>query len=184
MQKIWCVVAAACAVALACSDGTGPGVLTTQLTFVEQSASAPPLAATQVSFWVKRGESQKGELFYETGDRFLEFRVNSGSLVRRPDGTTFAPGDSILITVTVDPLRFIAKFQPEGLEFHSDDPAELEVRYDKADSSFLDRERDIRAWRQERAGEPWRLVPSLQFEDLDELEIDVRGFTRYALAIG
>lgn len=172
-------------VAVACSDGTGPGgVSTSDLLFLEQAAAAPPLLAYQDSFYAVRGSSRRGELFYATGDRFLELDVGSASLLRRPDGTAFAPGDSILITIMVDRVRFIAKFEPAGLVFDPNDPAELEIRYDKADQFFLGRELEIRAWRQEQAGDPWQLVPSLQFEDLDEIDVEIPGFTRYALAIG
>ena len=182
------VAALAWGSAAACSsESTAPSggpVSTAELEFVRQAPTAPPLEAYRVSFWAVAGTTRKAEIRYATGEDFLEFEVGSKSLWRRPDGTAFLPGDSILITIAVDSVRFLAKFEPEGLRFSPEEPAELEIEYAKADSAFLVREPELRMWRQERAGEPWWAVDPLRFdEDLDEIEVEVLGFTRYALAI-
>jgi hypothetical protein len=73
---------------------------------------------------------------------------------------------------------------PSGLRFNSSDPAELELDYGETEDDFLIREGEFDAWRQELSNQPWELIGSVQTEELDEIEIDVLGFTRYALAIG
>lgn len=161
-----------------------------QLEFVLVDPDAPPLETTDTSFWAVRGEERELEIRFQgsggsgTGSRFLRFEVDDESLLRRPDGTTFAPGDSIEIRVQVASDRYFADFEPSGLVFNPDDPAELEIRYELADDDFLEREQEFDLWRQERPGDPWQRIGSLQLEDIDEIEAELLGFTRFALAIG
>lgn len=172
-------------VAVACSDGAGPdGVFTQDLSFLEHSSAAPELLTYQLRFYAVAGQSRQYEILYADSGDFLEFRVGSNTLVRDAQGDPLAEGDSVEIIITVDSTRFIVKFQPEGLVFNPNDPAELEIEYGKADSAFLAEETQIRAWRQERAGDPWQELSPLRFDpDLDEIEVEVPGFTRYALAV-
>lgn len=127
------------------SDTTGDGgsVPPDEFSAIRLDDDAPPLCATSVSFVAQRGASTGGEIDFcdpNTGDpidNFLEFDVGSNSLLRRPDGTLFAPGDTITITITVvDPQRLIFEFQPSGLIFDPADPAELEISYRNCDRDF------------------------------------------------
>ena len=94
----------------ACSDSSGPEVEKpeSELQFVRFPAT-PPLETLVVSFWAVKGDNREIEIDYlpeevgEDGEEFLEFRVPNDALLRRPDGTLFAEGDSILITITVSP---------------------------------------------------------------------------------
>ena len=173
--------------ALACSDNTGPNLVqTADLAFLEQAGSAPALLTYQLKFFAVAGRSERWEIHYADADSsdFLEFRMGSNTLVRDVQGNPLAVGDSLEITITVDSTLFIVKFQPEGLVFNASDPAELELEYRWADSLFLMQETEIRPWRQERAGDPWQELSPLRFDvDLDEIEVEVPGFTRYALAV-
>ncbi len=90
----------------------------------------------------------------------------------------------MLIQVTIDTTRVLAEFRPSGLEFNPEEPARLEIDYDDADSEFLDFEAEFDIWRQERPGELWFRLGTVQFEDRDEIEARLMGFTRFALAIG
>lgn len=170
--------------AIACDDEgpvtRGEG----ELQFVPFSATAPPLATTDTSFWAFAGRDTTVEILYEgTGKRFLRFELEEESLLRRPDGTPFQPGDSVLISIAVEPGRYVLSLQPTGLQFGAGAPAELELRYDFADEDFLARESAFAMWRQERLGELWEQIPSIQIEDFDEIEADLQSFTRYAIAI-
>lgn len=175
------------------TDSNAPSDLVpeAELEFVPVGAGAPPLETTDTSFWAVRGQSRELEIRYVgqggpgTGKRFLELKVDDESLLRRPDGTTFALGDSIEIFVRVEDAQlFRATFEPSGLRFNPLEPAELEFKYDEADLTFLDRETEFDLWRQELSGQPWERIGSVQIEDLDEIEAELLGFTRYALAIG
>lgn len=180
---------------LACNgDSTAPQspnqALESELNFLSLRMDAPPLVTTDTSFWAVAGQfhqliiRQQPDQPGQEGDEFLEFELRPTTLYRRPDGTFFAPGDSILIQVTVDSSRVLAEFRPSGLEFNPDEPARLELNYDDAEDEFLVVESQIDIWRQERPGDLWFRLGSVRFEDLDEIEARLFGFTRFALAIG
>ncbi len=175
------------------SNSSGPPdmVPESDLEFVTVQSAAPPLETTDTSFWAVRGEDRELEIRFAgqggpgTGKRFLELKVDNASLLRRPDGTPFALGDSIQIFVTIDDAQlFRVRLEPSGLQFNPLEPAELEFKYDEADLSFLNREMEFDFWRQELAGQPWARIGSIQIEDFDEIEAELLSFTRYALAIG
>ncbi len=178
-----------------CDDSSSSGppdmVPESDLEFVTVRAAAPPLETTDTSFWAVRGEDRELEIRFAgqggpgTGSRFLELEVDDEALLRRPDGTLFALGDSIEIFVTVqDAQLFRVTLEPSGLQFNPQEPARLEFKYDEADVSFLGREMEFDIWRQELANQPWERIGSIQIEDLDEIEAELLSFTRYALAIG
>ncbi|MGH7545247.1 MAG: hypothetical protein ACREKI_03600 [Gemmatimonadota bacterium] len=170
-------------VALGCSNSTEP-VQTQDLEFLEWAPTAPLLEEYQLQFWAFAGTRSEFIIEYVGGERFLRFRLDSATLVRDAAGDTLMFGDSVQITITVDSTRFIMKFQPEGLVFNPDEEADLNIVYNHADSIFLDREAEIRPWLQERAGDPWQeLMPTIWDVGGDEIEVDVLGFTRYALAV-
>lgn len=64
----------------------------------------------------------------------------------------------MLITIRlVDPSRFMFEFEPAGLKFDPERPAELEVSYARADPDFdddgvEDDKLEFDFWRQEREG--------------------------------
>lgn len=173
------------------------GVPESELTFVRVADDAPPLAATEASVWVKRGEDRELRINYlaYNGDtlKCLRFRVPAEAPLRHPDGRDFASGDSVLVTVRViDESRFAFEFSPAGLVFDPAHPAELEVRYTWADPDFNgDGREDVLDeriadrfgfWRNEAAGEPWFRVTTRRFEDVMEARADIVGFTAFALA--
>jgi len=189
-----------CSVAtlLSCSDNTGPsGVPDAQLHVLQEDTLAPPLDSTVARFWAKVGEGREIRLAYQppadTGEDFLRFEVPGDALLRKPDGTAFQPGDSILITLTVvDPTRFLVRFEPAGLQFDPNNPARLKFHYLHANHDF-DGDGDIDAadaaiehtldlWRRESPTAPWFRVGSVKFEALDEIDANILSFTEYALA--
>jgi len=161
-----------------------------ELEFVPIRATAPPLETTDTSFWAVKGEEREIEIRFQgqggsgTGSKFLEFTVPDNSLLRYPDGRLFQEGDSVEIRLIVDAGLYVVDFEPSGLRFNPSDPAELELDYGETEDDFLLREGEFDAWRQEISSQPWELVASVQLEDLDEVEVLILGFTRYALAIG
>ncbi len=183
-----------------CSDSTGPASRpTSELQFLRPAADAPPLVATRDSFYAKRGSDREIRMYFRPkpgevdSSEFLRLRVQPNGLSRRPDGSAFATGDSVLITVTViDPARFIVEFQPSGLRFSASAPAELEMEYKHADDDLNEdgrvdsRDDDVeirlRWWRRETPAANWFQVASVVFKDLEEVEADLLGFTSYAVA--
>jgi hypothetical protein len=167
------------------------------LVFIRAAADAPPLVSPQVQLWAKVGDTRDVELRYANtggtygGDECLEFKVPNNGLYKKPDGTLFQPGDSVLITIkVVDLQHFNFEFQPAGLQFSPDHPAELRVSYKWADPDIngdgvvddRDRLRDIGFWKQEAEGLDWFRVGTTRDSNLQELRAKILGFTKYALA--
>jgi hypothetical protein len=190
----------AAAAMLACSDNVGPsGVPNAELHIVRQDTLAPPLVATTGSFWAKVADGRELHFNYQgatpadTGEEFLRFEVPGDGLLRKPDGSAFQTGDSILITITiVDRTRFQFEFQPAGLVFSPDHPARLKIEYRHADHDFNDDgvedsadsviEHALDVWRREGPTADWFRVGSVKFEDLDEIDANILSFTEYAIA--
>ena len=185
------VLAAACA-----GDSTGPKVVekpASDLHFLRLSASAPPLQSTVVSFYAKKGVDSDVRVRFQNGEDYLRFRVFANSLSQRPDGSTFAAGDSILITITItDPTKLAADFQPAGLKFSASAPARLQFEFGEADKDLNDDGvvntadtaliPQISTWRQEVPNAAWLKVNSVVEIELNEVQADIFGFTGYALA--
>jgi hypothetical protein len=190
--------------ALACSDSGGPGDDGTKppsdLTILRLGDTSPPLFNPVESFYAVRGDNREVRIFFEknddpgeAGDEYLRFAVDNDALLAYPDGTPFVEGDSVLITVrVVDPARLLFEFEPAGLTFSPNRPAELKIHYDKADDD-LDEDGDIDVddaeleltlaiWRQESDGGPFVRLGSLLIDDLEEVDAQLEGFSRYALA--
>jgi hypothetical protein len=188
----------ASATAVACSDNpAGPDQLPQdELIFLRAAPDAPPLAALQMQVWAKVGEGRRVEIPYAKvgeygGDKCLELNIPGDALLRRPDGTSFHQGDSILITVTVsNPAQFHFRFEPSGLRFNPKHPAELRISYKWADPDYnddgvvdsRDTSRGFSVWRQEGGSDPWFRVDTDRDVDAQEARADVLGFTKYALA--
>lgn len=196
-RMLWLIAAAAMA---ACGDNTGVGGRpNAQLNVIVQDTVSPPLLATRDSFWAKVQDGREMKLFYQgalpgdSGEEFLRFEVPGDGLYRKPDGTPFQVGDSILITVTVvDPARFLFDFDPDGLQFSPDHPARLRVRYlnsDKdfnsdgvEDSSDVEIEHELDLWHRSGPNALWYRLGGVKFEDLDEIDANVRSFSQFAVA--
>jgi hypothetical protein len=198
MRRLFVAVTAA--LLLGCSESSGPGgVPSSQLHIVQQDTTAPPLVATRDSFWAKVGDGREIHFNYQgatpadTGEEFLRLEVPGDGLLRKPDGSAFQPGDSILITITIDdPSHFLFRFEPAGLQFSSEHPARLKVRYfdanhdfnedgveDEADSTI---EHTLDVWRREGPAADWFRIGSVKFEELDEISANLLAFSEYAIA--
>lgn len=184
-----------CAFAVvACTQDIGPiGTTDADLNVVRQSASAPPLVAVRDSFWAKAGEARQLSMSYQGGAQLLLFEVPGDGLLRRPDGLIIRTGDSILITVTVpDPARFRFELGPAGLLFNPNNPARLRVRYSNANKDFdndgdqdlVDAgiEQDLDIWYRAATGTLWFMQHAVKFEQLDELNVNVRAAAQFAVA--
>ena len=169
-----------------------------QLNILRRSAAAPPLVSNSATLWAVKGQDRELRMFYAntgasgSGAEFLRLRVNRNTLLARPDGTTIADGDSVLITVTADPDLMSVDFQPSGLRFSSSEPAELKIRWaeadddinhdgkvDGADAALRD---DLAIWRREAANDPWAKLATILKLDVEEAEAKLTGFSGYAVA--
>lgn len=203
------IILALLGLALACADSTGPENTRPDseldiLVFPDSIASRLP---REVSFWAKKGEDRTVSLSFLGGNNedddddgddddegeFLQFDVPADALLRYPDGTLFQDGDSVRITITVDPAnRFLFTFEPAGLEFDPENPAELEIEFEVLEGDLDDdgdadeddeaRRQQLDIWKQLQPGSPWmRLNGSLRI-DVDEIEADITSFSLFCIA--
>lgn len=202
MRRFLChlIAVLATSAGLACGNNVGPsGRPDAELSIIRQDALAPPLLTMQASVWAKVSDGRELHLNYQgatpsdTGEEFLRFEIPGDALLRKPDGSAFGVGDSILITVTVlDSARFHFRFEPAGLMFNPEHPARLRVRYLEAKHDFDDDgdtdaaddaiEHMLDLWRRTGAAAPWFRVGSVKFEELDELDANILTFSEYAVA--
>jgi hypothetical protein len=176
---------AAGAALAACDNPNAPEQRSeSELTFIAATPNAPPLAALQASVWAKVGETRHVPIPYVSqngySDECLDFIIPANALWKRPDGTRFAAGDSVLITVrVVDPKLFNFDFQPAGLQFDGRHPAEIRVSYKWANLAGIT---SFGFWRQENVGDPWLKLHTVNDTNAQEIRAEVTGFTRYAVA--
>jgi hypothetical protein len=169
-----------------------------ELRVVRLAHTAPPLFNAEVSFWAFWGRDHTERIYFrdaqgQRGDEFVELDLDGASLLAHPDGRPILPGDSVRITMrVVDPVRILIQLDPSGLQFNPLAPAELEISYRYADPDFNgdgrvnDADRRIEArlaiWRQPVLGMPFLRLLTLRFEARKELEAELLGFSRMAVA--
>jgi hypothetical protein len=110
------------------STGNGP-----QLNILRQAPTAPALATYQVTFWAYEDKASGAAVNYVTGEPFLRFQIQKNGLVAGAGGTSLNRGDSVAITLTIDPVYFTVDFQPSGVKFATQAPAVLAMSYAQAD---------------------------------------------------
>lgn len=187
---------------LSCTDSTSPDTSDTRdpsdLRLLSVPYGTPSLAKTQVSFYAVQGKAGGVDIWYHArpgrtdSTTFLQFRVGPASLATRPDGTSIAAGDSVLITVTVtDQSHFLVDFQPSGLRFSSSNQPTLRISFaacgddlnydgvvDAKDQAIMN---SLSFWRQETPFQPWTKVSSSVVQATKDVNAQLGGFTGYAI---
>lgn len=177
-----------------------PGLAAEQPHFLRWTGSAPPqftaigalpgrgghggLTASQsgglnlnhytAAFWAVRGEQRSVQINYvsATGDTSWQFlRLTTTDPAYVPGVGDLAPGDSVLITVTIDPDTLKVSFEPTGLLFG--DPAQLQISYGGADGdlngdgvvdaadAYIESQL-LGLWYREGADSSWARIPASQ----------------------
>jgi hypothetical protein len=126
------------------------------------------------AFWAVRGEERSVQINYlgSTGDTSFPFlQLSITDPIHVPGLGDLAPGDSVLITVTIDPDNIKVSLEPTGLLFG--DPAQLRISYGGADGDLngdgvvdeSDAEIETQLlglWYREGAESAWTRVPASQ----------------------
>lgn len=168
-----------------------------ELTILPLAPGTPPLVTDSAGFWAVFDEDREVRIDIAPDQDYLKFRVRPGALLRHPNGTLFGPGDSVFISVkVVDPDLLYFEFTPSGLKFNPAQPAELSIDYVFAgftvpgdydndgdnDNVDDDLESEFRVWQQETPGSLFTALNGLLEVEIDEINVDILSFTRYALA--
>jgi len=164
------------------------GVPSAQLSIVRFAAANGAVETTDVSFWASRDKGGEVRLRHRAdrpgeGPEFLRFKIPGKSLLRYPNGGAFGERDSVLIRLRIeDPARFLFRFEPAGLRFDPDRPAELEVEYQRAESEDVRSKELLALWRQEHPDSAWVQLATVRLKEKDEVRARITGFTGFALA--
>jgi hypothetical protein len=190
-----------------CSSTTDNGGHTTRpptgLNYIELMPTAPLLCADSIGFWAFKGITAEGALqFPEPGEPvdcsggtedFVRLKIDAQSLLADPNGVPFQTGDSVFISLKwVGGDTIMVQLDPTGLEFDPGHPAELKVEYGEAGDDLNEDgavtaadttiEHEIGIWRQAQPGDDFVKLGSTKLEDIDEIEVKLNGFSRYAIA--
>lgn len=170
-----------------------------------QGDTAPSLTTLQETFVAVAGERQTFEIRYDvdpigeddSNGRFFRLDLKQSTLLALADGTPLVEGDTVLITVTVDPVNIRVQLEPSGLQFDPAEPAELRFWYTLANPDLngdgvvnsLDDDilNDLLAlWMRpggENSGEDWeRLDASIHDVSDKRLRADLEHFSGYVVA--
>jgi hypothetical protein len=203
------IVVALALLAAACTEGIGPlptavqpplaqSVASRSIPMLRQAKTAPPLATYQVSLWAYVGKASavtvsylpaKGQL---VGDSFLRFNIPKSGLVAGAAGASLKSGDSILVTLTIDPVSFLVDFQPSGVLFSKTSAATLAFWYgranpdlngdgvvDAADQLLM---QQLAIWYQGAKTTGWSEQPSINDPAKQLVGTAVYHFSQYAVA--
>ena len=196
------LLAGVLAIAVACTDSTRPGdnggpVPQDSLTILRLAEGSPQPETDSVSFYAVYGQNREGTIQFVGGEDFLTFKVDDFSLFKDPNGNLYGPGDSVLITIKmVGTDSFYFAFSPHGIVFNPLRPAELKLEYGHAgetvegdlngdglvNSQDDTLETELHIWIQESPGGTFTPLSVLTEFDLNEIEAEIPGFSRFALA--
>lgn len=182
-----------------------PGTITKPfVNALVQGDTAPDLTTLQETFAAVGGERQTFEIRYDVvpnGDdsngRYFRLDLHQSTLLALGDGTPILEGDTVLITVTLDPVNLRAELEPSGLQFDPAEPAELRLWYTLANPDLngdgvvnsLDDDienNDLGIWMRPGApesGEDWHLLDDA-IHDLSakRFRADLEHFSGYVVA--
>lgn len=168
------------------------------LPMLRQARTAPPLETYQVSFWARNAEPSTVVVNYRPatgewmGRPFLTFAIPRGGLQTGPDGQRLGGRDSVYITLTIDPARFLVHFEPSGLVFSGRHPATLTFSYENAnpdangdgvvDSTDRMLGEYIAIWVRTATPAPWVKTSSNDQTGQHAVSTDPRHFSEYAVS--
>ena len=152
------------------------------------------LTTYQATFWAVRGQSRSLQINYlspgSSGkEPFLQLTTSDPTNV--PGLGTLAVGDSVLVTVTVDPNAIAVSLEPTGVLFGT--PAQLQIWYGGAggdlngDGVVNGTDATIESqllglWYQEGTSDPWEQIRATQSLPAKSFTAGLPHFSRYAVA--
>jgi hypothetical protein len=175
--------------------GPQPDTATEAVHVLQQSPSAARLVTYRTSFWLHKGRESTIRVNYQptgsqlVGRPFLRFGVPKQGLEAGGGGAPLRPGDSVLITLTIDTLAFAVHFEPSGVRFSSQFPADLAFWYANANPDLNGDgvvDGTDEAWQSRIAiwyrGRRWAELPSLNDTKQQYVLTELGHFSEYAVS--
>jgi hypothetical protein len=190
-------------------DAVGNPTKPYDMHILQQAVGAPALQSYQVSFWARKDRAASVVVNYANGDPFLRFDIPRNGLQSVPDDQTdgpdnrrgpggpdshllLSPSDSVLITVTIDPVAFSVGLEPSGLTFSKKTPAMLAVWYEHADpdlngdgvvdSADQTEAEQLSIWVRHAKPAPWMKMWSAEGAGQPSVWTALRHFSEYAVS--
>ncbi len=162
--------------------------------FLASSSGGLNLDHYTATFWAVRGEHRAVQINYlsVTGDTSSWFlRLSDVDPAYVPGRGDLAPGDSVLITVTIDPDNIKVSLEPTGLLFG--DPARLDISYGGADGDLngdgVVDESDagiesqlLGLWYREGGDDRWTRIPAAQSLSDKSFTSALQHFSQYSVS--
>ncbi len=156
-------------------------------------AAGLSLARFTASFWAVRGEPRSVQINYlsSTGDTSSAFlRLTTTDPAYVPGVGELAPGDSVLVTVTIDPDNIAVSLEPTGLLFG--EPGQLQISYGgtggdlNGDGVVDDTDSYIESqllglWYREGTDGVWERIPAVQAPSDKSFVSALPHFSEYAV---
>jgi hypothetical protein len=152
------------------------------------------LTTYNASFWAVRGQSRSLQINYlspgQSGKSpFLQLTISDPTNV--PGLGSLAVGDSVLVTVAVDPKNIAVSLEPTGMLFGT--PSQLQIWYGgaggdlngdgvvNAEDATIERQL-LGMWYQEAATDPWAQIQATQSLLDKSFSAALPHFSKYAVA--
>ncbi len=206
-RRFWLTVAALCVLA-GCQDAAAPVMeqtivgdvvgSTEGLHILTQAPTAPALETYQVSFWARKDRASTVLVQYQPaagesdGHPFLWFNVPKDGLRTGGAGVHLGHRDSVLITLTIDPVNLTVDFEPSGVRFSGKHPAALAVWYGNAnpdlnadgvvDAADAELAEQIAIWGRPAKPAPWMKTMSKTLTGQQWVVGPIRHFSQYAVS--
>ncbi len=170
---------------------SGPGA---KGIFLAARSGVLSLDQYSASFWAVRGEPRSLQINYlsSTGDTSAPFlRLTTADPTYVPGVGDLAPGDSVLITVTIDTNNIKVSLEPTGLQFG--EPGQLQISWGGADGDMNgdgvvdDADAYIESqllglWYREGTDSAWERIPAVQLLSDKSFTSALPHFSEYAVS--
>jgi hypothetical protein len=153
---------------------------------------APRVDKYNVSFWSVNGQTRTVQINYVSNGKTSPYlRFTTAEPRWAPAVGEIQKGDSILITVIVDPSVVGAVFQPAGLQFNA--PSTLQIWYAgvggdlngdgvvNADDALIEKQLLGMSYR-ENISKPWEPIPYVKNTTEEWIRSSVYHFSEYAVS--
>jgi hypothetical protein len=180
-----------CLLTAACSESSGP--IEAPPAFVKgeplrHGLDAPALLTDSASFAVVQGEGDTLVVFYDNprtpepdeGDWFVKLVVPGDAQYVDVAGNPRTDGDSVVITLDIDPQSYSVRLEPHGSTFPGD-AAVLCFNYKYADLRGRDA-RNLHIWYQGEVGDTWTAQATTFDQRGFRIFADLAHFSNYSIA--